>query len=85
MPMTLDIPDEVLQAIQLPEAEKKRRLQLELACALYSQEILTSAGAARLTGMSRLEFWEEAGKRGIPRHYSEENLREDIAFADGRQ
>jgi len=31
--------------------------------------------------MSKLEFGILLGKRNIPRHYSEEDLRDDIAYA----
>ena len=83
--MILEVPDEVVRAIQLPDSEKKRRLELELACALYGQGILSAGRAAQLAEISRMEFWEEAGKRGIPRHYSEEDLRQDLKFADDRK
>ncbi len=33
--------------------------------------------------MSRLLFGELAGQRGIPRHYSEEDLAQDLSYARG--
>lgn len=84
MPITLQIPDEIVEAMQLPGPEKQRRVQIELGCALYAQQILSSASAARLAGLSRLEFLEEAGKRQIPRHYTASDLQQDLQFANGR-
>ena len=53
MSLTLEIPDEVSQAMQLPPPEIKARLQLELAISLYAQAILSLGKAADLAGLSR--------------------------------
>lgn len=84
MPMTVQISDEIVEAMQLSAPDKQRRVEIELGCALYAQSILPSASAARLAGLPRLEFLAEVGKRGIPRHYSENDLRQDLSFAHGR-
>jgi predicted HTH domain antitoxin len=36
--------------------------------------------ARRLAGISKREFLEEMGKRKIVRHYTAEELEEDVAF-----
>lgn len=85
MSIKLEIAEDISEVIQLPETEKPERLKLELAFAFYAQWILNAATAARLAGLTRLDFLDEAGKRGIPRHYTTDNLREDLAYADGCQ
>jgi len=80
MSVTLEIPDEVSQAMRLPPLEIKARLQLELAISLYSQEILSLGKAAELAGMSRYELNAVLAKRGVAMHYSRENLNEDLAY-----
>jgi len=82
--LTLEIPDEVSQAMRLPPPEAKARLRLELAVSLYTQQILSLGKAAELAGLSRLELNEALSKRGVPMHYSEEDLKEDLAYGRGQ-
>lgn len=81
MGMTLNIPDSVLQGIRIPEAEVAQRLRSELARALYAQGALSLGKAAELTEMSRMLFGELVGQRGIPRHYGDAELEQDISYA----
>jgi len=81
MSLRLDIPDSVVQGLRLPEEEIPGRLRTELAIALYAQGALSLGKAAELAEMSRLLFGELVGKRGIPRHYGERDLAEDLAYA----
>jgi len=80
MSIRLEIPDSVAQSIRLPEGEVEQRLRSELAVALYAQGILSFVKASELAGLSRYEFADLAGSRGIPRHYGEEDLAEDLAY-----
>jgi predicted HTH domain antitoxin len=81
----LEIPDEVSHAMRLPPAETKSRLQLELAISLYAQDILSLGKAAELAGISRLELNDVLAKRGVPMHYTQEDLSNDLAYARGSQ
>ena len=72
MPVT--IPDEVLTAARMSEAEIKR----ELALTLFQQERLTLGQARRLAGMSHLEFQAVLAERQIPIHYGVEEFRQDL-------
>jgi RES domain-containing protein len=47
MRLTLEIPPEILQSLKVPQQEVEERLRLELALALYSQNLLPSTGSAR--------------------------------------
>ena len=80
MSLRLDIPDSVVQGLRLPEGEIPRRLRTELALALYAQGALSLCKAAELAEMSRLLFGELVGQRGIPRHYGDEDLAQDLAY-----
>ena len=83
MSLTLDIPDDVMAAIPVPEAERKRYLLLEIACVLYAREVLSLGQAAELAGIPKLDLGLELGRRSIPRHYSETELAADLAYARG--
>ncbi|MBA4159489.1 MAG: UPF0175 family protein [Gemmatimonadetes bacterium] len=72
--MSVTIPDDVLQAAQMSEAE----LRQELALLLFERERLTLAQAARLAGMERLRFQHLLASRGIPLHYDVTEFEEDL-------
>jgi predicted HTH domain antitoxin len=81
MGMTLNIPDSVLQGLRIPEAEIAQRLRTELALALYAQGALSLGKAAELAEMNRVVFGELVGQRGIPRHYGDRELEQDVSYA----
>ena len=83
MSLVLEIPDTVEQALQLPPANRKKRLFRELAVALYAQNILSFGKARELADLNRYEFGSLLEERGIPRHYGEEELQEDLEYALG--
>jgi predicted HTH domain antitoxin len=83
MSLTLDIPDDVMAAMPVPEAERERYLLLELAFSLYSRDVLSLGRAAALAGLSKTDFGKVAGARGIARHYTEAELAADLAYARG--
>lgn len=83
MSLSLSIPDSVVQAIRLPEKRLREEMLLELAVALYTQDALSLGKARELAGLSKYEFGRILGQRGIARHYSEEELEDDLAYAHG--
>ena len=83
MSLTLDIPDDVMAALPVPEAEREHYLLLEMACALYARDLLSLGRAAELAGVSKTNFGIEIGRRGIARHYSQAELDADLAYARG--
>lgn len=85
MSLTLEIPDEVSQAMRLPPPEAAARLRLELAVSLYAQQILSLGKAAELAEMPTWELNGILAKRVVPMHYTSEDLAEDVAYASGRQ
>ncbi|MDO9066187.1 MAG: UPF0175 family protein [Chloroflexota bacterium] len=83
MSVQLQIPDAVAQAIRLPEERLIQELLTELAVALYAQRFLPFGKARELAGMGKYEFGRLLGKRGVARHYSREELEDDLTYARG--
>lgn len=83
MEILLTVPDSVVQGLRVPEAEAEQRLRLELALSVYAQQLLSFGKAVELAGISREEFGEIVGRRGIARHYGEQELAEDLAYGRG--
>jgi predicted HTH domain antitoxin len=82
--MEIVIPDDVITAMKLPKGEVERELRVDLAVILYQRGVLPLGKAAKLAGMTKREFLEELAKRKVPRHYTERELEEDLAFARGK-
>lgn len=85
MSITLDIPNNIHEALHVSPAEAEKRLKLELAVSLYAQNALGLGKAAELAGMSRLDFNDVLAERAIPMHYGQKELEEDMAYARGCQ
>lgn len=80
--MTLmEIPEDVLTSIKIPKKELEKELKINLAVVLYQKDAISLGKARKLADMNKWEFLEELGKRKIPRHYTEKELGEDLAFA----
>jgi len=79
--ITITVPQNIVQALRLPPDTVAAELQRELAVALYQRGILSSGKAAALAEMTRWEWEELLGARKIPRHYADEDLDRDIAYA----
>lgn len=79
--LKLEIPDEILPALKLPAGEEITQMREELAIALYQRGILSIGKARVLAQMTKWEFEELLGKRKIIRHYTDEDLEEDIRYA----
>lgn len=81
MSVTLEIPDDVSQAMRVPPQELEARLRLELAVALYAQQVLSLGKAAHLAGLTRFEMNSVLARRNVPMHYSAQELADDAAYA----
>lgn len=82
MNLNLTIPDDIYLAMKIPDKEKKSVLLKELALSLYKQEILSFGKARELAGLSKWEFHNLLGERKIERHYSMDDLKEDIEYGE---
>jgi predicted HTH domain antitoxin len=83
MSIVLEIPDSVARAMRLPPKDQRRQLKTELAVSLYAQNILSFGKACELAGMSITEFGLLLAKRGVPRQYDEQDLQDDVGYANG--
>jgi len=79
---TIEIDEEVYEALQLPEGERSRTMKQELAVSLYARDVLSFGKARALAELSAREFQELLGEREVPRHYTEAELAEDIEYAE---
>ena len=75
------IPDDVYDELKLLEDEREETLKRELALSLYAREIISFGKARELAGVSRREFHRLLGEREIERHYTLEELDEDLEYA----
>ncbi len=76
--ITMNIPEELVHAIRLPEEEIPARLKIELAIRLYRKKILNFGKARELADMTYWDFYELLGKESIVRHYGTRELEEDL-------
>jgi predicted HTH domain antitoxin len=72
--MSVVIPDDILQAAKMTEAELKR----EIAIMLYQQKKISIGKARRLAEMSLIEFQREIARRGICVNYDVEDFQADL-------
>ncbi|MGB7442120.1 MAG: UPF0175 family protein [Coleofasciculaceae cyanobacterium] len=72
--MSVTIPDAVLAATCMSEAEMKR----EIAIMLFQMEKLTLAQASRFAGINRIAFQHLLASRQISVHYGVEDFEQDI-------
>ena len=85
MPLTLEIPDDILLAIPGSRPDVEARLRLEFACALYKSELASFASAAAIAEVHPFVFGHELSRHGIARHYGEEETRDDQAYVESRR
>lgn len=83
MALSLVIPDEIVWAIKLPKKQIEDELIKEIAFTLYERGLASMGVARRFAALNKWSFIEELAKRGIPRHYYDSELEEDINYAKG--
>ncbi len=72
---------EVPEGLRIPPDELEERLRVELALRLYEKGIASLGQARRIAGLSKWDFPELLAREGIPIHYGEEELKEDLETA----
>ena len=76
--LSIEISDDLIQAIKLPAEEASTRLRRELALRLYEKGLLSFGKARELAGMTRWAFHDLLGEEGITRRYDVEEFEEDL-------
>ena len=64
--VTIDLPADILLALNESETELKQRIKLSLAIRLYNLQKLTIGKAAQLAGLSRFEFETVLSENQVP-------------------
>lgn len=72
--MSIVIPDDLLAASQMSEAE----LILEIAVMLYQKGKISGGQARRLTGLNVLEFQQALAQRQVNVNYDVEDFQTDL-------
>ncbi|OQB53028.1 MAG: hypothetical protein BWX99_02444 [Deltaproteobacteria bacterium ADurb.Bin151] len=81
MPLSLNIPNQVLEAVRVPRSRAREALTQELAFSLYARGMASFGTARRLGRLTKWEFMEGLAEREIQRHYHEDELKEDLKYA----
>ena len=77
----IEIPEEVIIGSKIPEKDLEKVIRTEVAISLYQRGYLTLGQARRIAKLSKIEFIDELARRKVERHYSEEDLKDDIEFS----
>ncbi len=72
---------EVPEGLRIPPGELEERLRIELTLRLYEKGIASLGQARRIAGLTKWDFLELLAREGIPLHYGEEELKEDLEVA----
>lgn len=81
MSVQIEIKDEIIASMKIPLPDIKKELTKELAFALYARWALSMGKAREMTVLTKREFLNELASRRIKRHYTIQNLSEDIDYA----
>ena len=65
----------------MPEARLQESLLEELAVTLYADGALSFGKARELAGVGKFEFGQLLAKHSMPRHYTREELEDDLKYA----
>ncbi|WP_045211370.1 UPF0175 family protein [Desulfonatronovibrio magnus] len=83
MPTTIEIPDEIMATVKFPPDKAKGELVKEMAFSLYQCKVLSMGNARKLSGLNKWAFIDGLAERKIERHYTEQDLLEDIEYGNG--
>jgi len=83
MRLSIEVTEDLVQAIKLPAEEVPARLQRELAIRLYAKGLLSVGKARQLAGMTRWDFQDLLGEEGVLRRYDVKELEEDLKTLEG--
>jgi len=79
MPKTsVELPEDLVEAIKLPPEEVPMRLRRELAVRLYEKRLLGFGKARQLADMTMWEFQQLLGNEKVLRSYDVEDLEKDL-------
>jgi predicted HTH domain antitoxin len=83
MRLSIEVAEDLVQAIKLPAEEVPARLKRELAIRLYAKGLLSFGKARQLAGITRWDFHDLLGEEGVLRRYDMKELEEDLKTLEG--
>ena len=83
MRLSIEVTEDLVQAIKLPAEEVPARVKRELAIRLYAKGLLSFGKARQLAGMTRWDFHDVLGEEGVLRRYNVKELEEDLQTLEG--
>jgi len=81
--LTVEIPDEVVQAKHLSPSAVRLEVRKEVALVLYMRGLISVGKAVEFAEMTRQDFEGVLASRRIERPYDAEELERDLAWAKG--
>jgi predicted HTH domain antitoxin len=82
----VEVPDSVFLALRESPAEVARDIRVAAAASWFARGLVSQGRAAELAGVSRWEFLEELGRRGIPAiNITLDDLREELREIAGEE
>jgi len=79
--LTLDIPDEALEAAPFDAADWEGEAKKELSLAFYARGLISAGKASELAGVPRRQFEAWLGERRIERPLSDADVKADLDWA----
>jgi predicted HTH domain antitoxin len=76
--VSVEIPEQIVLSLKIPEPELQEQLKVELAVRLYQKRILGFGKARELAGLTKWQFLEKLAKEQIPLNYDVEELERDL-------
>lgn len=83
MRLSIEVTEDLVQAIKLPAEEVPARLKRELAIRLYAKGLLSFGKARQLAGITRWDFHDVLGEEGVLHRYDIKELEEDLQTLEG--
>lgn len=83
MRLSIEVAEDLVQAIKLPAEEVPARLKRELAIRLYAKGLLSFGKARQLAGITRWDFHDLLGEEGVLHRYDMKELEEDLKTLEG--
>jgi predicted HTH domain antitoxin len=80
MTLTLEIPESVVEALNLPTEELRAELRIDLAVALYARGALPIGKAMDLAGLVRRDFERVLKEREVRRPFDETEIQRELAW-----
>lgn len=76
--VTMNFPKDMLLAADISETNAQSGIKKHLALYMFKERILTFGKASELSGMSKSDFLEFVGSKGVSLNYDADDYEEDL-------